>query len=218
MTTTDPAWRSLARMTYLNQQTGLNFARSISFAPNGQYVAVRYYQNELRLYSLAAPSSRPPPTIQLDNWPSSVPPNWPNLRPVMAAIETADSHWRIAWPTASGIVAGDGEYGGSLKPLEPLLNKTTDTLYSNSSDIMRLKFSGDGHFLASESKTFGRQATVQVWDLSAGRQAFIDSLTELDALRAEACSVAGITGPAELQQDDMYALFGQKVDQPCPRR
>jgi hypothetical protein len=136
----------------------------------------------------------------------------------MAAVKTGDTNWRVAWPTTSGIVAGDGAYGGLLMPLKQLSDKTTDALYSNAIDAMRLKFSEGGNFLTAESRTFGgRQSVVLVWDLSIDRQDAVNGF-DLTSLEAEACRVAEITGPAEMSPEDMSALFGGSVKQPCPHQ
>ncbi|MGO4440416.1 nSTAND1 domain-containing NTPase [Rhizobium sp. RAF56] len=208
-----PVWGAVARMPPLNQQTGLNFARSISFSPDGAFLAMRQEQDWVKLFAIRSAPMRPTPTIRLENWPNSVPTSWPNLRPLMAAVERPSGDWRVAWPTTAGIVVGEGKFGGKL---QPLLGKTTDGLYSDANDAMRLKFSDDGSLLVAESKGFrGRQSRVLVWDLSPDRQKALDALP-LGSLRDEACRVAAISGSAELKQDDMNALFGQRVNQPCP--
>jgi hypothetical protein len=226
-----PHWHAVASMTPLNQQTGLTFARSITFAPGGKLLVMRREQNELAFYPVDAFSSSPPPTIGLEKWPSSMPPQRPNLRPLLAAAERtsgdqgASKVWRVAWPTPSGIVIGEGFYGGTLKPLlrdnttDNATNKAADNataLYSNAIEVVRLRFSEDATLLVAESRGFREQrATVLVWDLSPERLSEINGLG-LDALKAEACRVAGIVGSAQLGEEDMYALFGQTVNQPCP--
>ena len=60
-------------MPPLNQQTGLNFARSISFSPDGAFLAMRQEQDWVKLFAIRSAPMRPTPTIRLENWPNSVP-------------------------------------------------------------------------------------------------------------------------------------------------
>ncbi|MDI7865293.1 hypothetical protein MRS76_25700 [Rhizobiaceae bacterium n13] len=210
-------WQSIASISPLNQQTGLDFARSISFSPDNESLAMRYEQMQFRFYALKLKPEVSPPIIGAENWPSSSPPTLPNLRPVMGAVNLQGPRWRLAWPTERGVVAANGEYGGLLKPLGPFLEKASDGLFTNRIEITRLKFSMDGRFLAAESRGFGnRTATVLIWDLSTERETYIDSL-ELAALKREACRVAGIAQGAVGSKDMFVALFGETVDLPCLR-